>query len=106
MKPYQLLAMFLFPFFASCRQQVPEEPRISIFADHIVTAAQLKANGIIQRAFYSNGGRAPGEARLDAEGMQTMRALANNLVHLLHVTGGQPAPGRCDEPWTPMHFIR
>ena len=39
MKPYQLLAMFLFPFFASCRQQVPEEPRISIFADHIVTAA-------------------------------------------------------------------
>ena len=69
-------------------------------------AAQLKANGIIQRAFYSNGGRAPGEARLDAEGMQTMRALANNLAHLLHVTGGQPAPGRCDEPWTPMHFIR
>lgn len=51
-------------------------------------------------------GRAPGEARLDAEGMQTMRALANNLAHLLHATGGQPAPGRGDEPWTPMHFIR
>lgn len=51
-------------------------------------------------------GREPGQASLDAEGLQTMRALANNMAFLLKATGGVPAPGRGDEPWTPMHFIR
>ncbi len=51
-------------------------------------------------------GREPGQAALDAEGMQTMRALANNMAFLLKATGGVPAPGRGDEPWAPMHFIR
>lgn len=50
-------------------------------------------------------GLAPGEASLDAEGMQTMRTLADNMAWLLKATGGKPAPGS-DEPWTPMHFIR
>ena len=43
---------------------------------------------------------------LDAEGLQTMRTLANNMAWLLKSTGGRPAPGRGDEPWEPMHFIR
>ena len=51
-------------------------------------------------------GREPGQAALDTEGMQTLRALANNLAFLLKATGGTPAPGRGDEPWAPMHFIR
>ena len=51
-------------------------------------------------------GREPGQAALDAEGMQTMRALANNMAFLLKATGGVPAPGRGAEPWAPMHFIR
>jgi multimeric flavodoxin WrbA len=51
-------------------------------------------------------GREPGQASLDAEGLQTMRALANNMAFLLKATGGVPAPGRGDEPWMPMHFIR
>ena len=51
-------------------------------------------------------GREPGQAELDSEGMQTMRALANNMAFLLKATGGKPAPGRGDEPWDPMHFIR
>ena len=51
-------------------------------------------------------GRTPGEASLDAEGMQTMRTLANNMAFLLQSTGGKPAPGSGDEPWKPMHFIR
>ena len=51
-------------------------------------------------------GREPGQASLDAEGLQTMRALANNMAFLLKATGGVPAPGRGDEPWTPLHFIR
>lgn len=51
-------------------------------------------------------GREPGQAALDEEGMQTMRALANNMAWLLKSTGGKPAPGRGDEPWAGMHFIR
>lgn len=51
-------------------------------------------------------GRDTGQAALDAEGMQTMRALANNMAFLLKATGGVPAPGRGDEPWVPMRFIR
>ena len=38
--------------------------------------------------------------------MQTMRALANNLAHILKSTGGKPAPGRGDEPREATHFIR
>ena len=51
-------------------------------------------------------GREPGQASLDQEGLQTMRALAHNMAWLLKATGGKPAPGRGDEPWAPMHFIR
>lgn len=50
-------------------------------------------------------GREPGQASLDAEGMQTLRTLANNMAAMLRATGGKPAPGP-DEPWAPMHFIR
>ena len=52
-------------------------------------------------------GRSPGQAALDAEGMQTMRTLADNLAWLLKATGGKPAPGRDPgEAWAPTHFIR
>ena len=51
-------------------------------------------------------GAAPGQASLDTEGLQTMRALANNMAWLLKATGGKPAPGRADEPWRGMNFIR
>ncbi|MBP5218469.1 MAG: flavodoxin family protein [Bacteroidales bacterium] len=51
-------------------------------------------------------GREPGQASLDTEGLQTMRTLAGNLAWMLKVTGGKPAPGRGDDPWEPMHFIR
>ena len=51
-------------------------------------------------------GGAPGQAALDAEGLQTMRTLANNMAWLLKSTGGKPAPGRGDEPWAQMNFIR
>ena len=50
-------------------------------------------------------GREPGQAALDAEGMQTMRTLADNMAALLKATDGKPMPGS-DEPWAPMHFIR
>lgn len=51
-------------------------------------------------------GREAGQAALDLEGLQTMRALAHNMAWLLKATGGQKAPGRGEEPWIPTHFIR
>ena len=51
-------------------------------------------------------GREAGQAALDLEGLQTMRALAYNMAWLLKATGGQKAPGRGEEPWIPTHFIR
>lgn len=51
-------------------------------------------------------GREPGQAALDTEGLQTMRALANNMAFMLKSTSGKPFPGRLDEEWAPMHFIR
>ena len=52
-------------------------------------------------------GREPGEAALDAEGMQTMRTLGKNMAWVLknlHRDGAFPRPPQ--EEWTPMHFIR
>ena len=49
-------------------------------------------------------GRAPGEAALDTEGLQTMRMLARNLAWMVRSLKGTPHPER--EPWQPMHFIR
>ena len=53
-------------------------------------------------------GAGKGEVKQDAEGMQTMRTLANNLAWLLdkiHAEDGKPAPDR-DEPHTFTNFIR
>jgi multimeric flavodoxin WrbA len=52
-------------------------------------------------------GGAPGESAQDAEGMQTMRTLADNMAFLLkkiHVEGAPQYPER--EPWDKMSFIR
>lgn len=51
-------------------------------------------------------GMEAGDASLDKEGLQTVRALANNMAWLLKATNGKTAPGRADEPWEPTHFIR
>ena len=51
-------------------------------------------------------GREAGQAALDAEGLQTMRALAHNMAWMLKSTNGRRAPGRGSEEWAPMHFIR
>jgi multimeric flavodoxin WrbA len=52
-------------------------------------------------------GAGKGEVKLDTEGMQTMRTLADNMAWLLkkiHADVGPAYPER--EPWQPMHFIR
>ena len=52
-------------------------------------------------------GMAPGESTMDAEGLQTMRTLADNMAWLLrkiHTGDATDYPTR--EPWQPMNFIR
>ena len=49
-------------------------------------------------------GREPGEARRDAEGMQTMRTMALNMAWMVKQLSAETAPKY--EPWQGMHFIR
>lgn len=49
-------------------------------------------------------GRDPGEASLDAEGMQTMRSLAKNMAYVLKGLNGSPRPEY--EARQAMSFIR
>jgi multimeric flavodoxin WrbA len=52
-------------------------------------------------------GRAEGEAALDNEGMQTMRALGRNMAFLLKsIHSQEPVHYPDGEDWQPMHFIR
>ncbi|MBR1812031.1 MAG: flavodoxin family protein [Clostridia bacterium] len=53
-------------------------------------------------------GRAPGEAAQDAEGLQTMRTLARNMVFLMKsIALGKESFGLPErETWQPTHFIR
>ena len=53
-------------------------------------------------------GRAPGEAAQDAEGLQTMRVLARNMVFMLRsiALGKEKYDLPETEPWTPTNFIR
>ncbi|MCR4828011.1 MAG: flavodoxin family protein [Bacteroidales bacterium] len=52
-------------------------------------------------------GRAEGQAALDSEGMQTMRALGRNMAFLLkRIHLQEPVQYPESEPWEPMHFIR
>ena len=50
-------------------------------------------------------GAGKGEAKLDKEGMQTMRTLGNNMAWLLERIGDNPAPERDERPEF-MNFIR
>ena len=53
-------------------------------------------------------GREQGEAKEDAEGLQTMRALARNMTFLIKsIALGKEKFGLPEtEPWQPTHFIR
>ena len=53
-------------------------------------------------------GRLPGEATQDAEGLQTMRALARNMTFLMKsIALGKEKYGLPEkEPWQATHFIR
>lgn len=51
-------------------------------------------------------GREPGETRFDAEGMQTMRTLAQNMAWMIRQLSTGTANPPKYEPWQGTHFIR
>ncbi|MBQ6468969.1 MAG: flavodoxin family protein [Lachnospiraceae bacterium] len=69
-----------------------------------------KSSMAVATSIYWNSvhGRAPGDAAYDAEGLQTMRVLARNMVFLMKsIALGKEAFGLPEqEEWLPTHFIR
>lgn len=51
-------------------------------------------------------GLEPGQAQLDAEGMQTMRVMARNMAWMIKQFQSGTAPMPEMEPWEGTHFIR
>ena len=51
-------------------------------------------------------GLEPGEAQLDAEGMQTMRVMARNMAWMIKQFNTGTAQPPETEPWQSTHFIR
>ena len=51
-------------------------------------------------------GREPGETRLDGEGMQTMRTMAQNMAWMIRQLESGSAQAPKYEPWQGTHFIR
>ena len=61
---------------------------------------------VVTSQYWNIGyGRSQGQITQDAEGMQTMRTLANNMAAMLKATGGKPMPGS-DEIHQFTHFIK
>ena len=61
---------------------------------------------VVTSQYWNIGyGASQGQIAEDAEGMQTMRTLANNMAALLKATGGKPMPGS-DERHQFTNFIR
>ncbi len=59
--------------------------------------------------YWNNAfGREQGEVSQDAEGLQTMRTLARNMIFMMKsIALGKEQFGMPElEPWTPTHFIR
>ncbi len=66
---------------------------------------QLMSMPIVTSQYWNIAyGMQPGEVGADAEGLQTMRTLADNLAHLLRRLEGAPAPKRDEVTYT--NFIR
>ena len=61
---------------------------------------------VVTSQYWNIGyGQSQGQIAQDAEGMQTMRTLANNMAALLKATGGKPMPGP-SERTTFTNFIK
>lgn len=111
----QVLALIQRAFYAGAQVDNKPAAAVAVCRRGGATAAlqtlmmpfQLKNMPLVTSQYWNIVyGLAKGEAKLDVEGMQTMRQLGRNMAWLLKnkETAGVPAPQ--EEEWQPMHFIR
>lgn len=111
----QVLALIQRAFYAGAQVDNKPAAAVAVCRRGGATAAlqtlmmpfQLKNMPLVTSQYWNIVyGMNKGEAKLDVEGMQTMRQVARNMAWLLknNETSGIPAPQ--EEEWQPMHFIR
>jgi multimeric flavodoxin WrbA len=107
----QVLALIQRAFYAGAQVDNKPAAAVAVCRRGGATAAlqtlmmpfQLKNMPLVTSQYWNIVyGMNKGEAKLDVEGMQTMRQLARNMAWLLK----NNAPSPAKEEWQPMHFIR
>lgn len=111
----QLLALIQRTFYAGAQVDNKPAAAVAVCRRGGATAAlqtlmmpfQLKNMPLVTSQYWKIVyGMNKGDARLDVEGMQTMRQLARNLAWLLKNKESAAIPAPEEEEWQPMHFIR
>ncbi len=107
----QLLALVQRAFFAGAQVDNKPAAAVAVCRRGGATAAlqtmmmpfQLKNMPLVTSQYWNIVyGMEKGDAKLDVEGMQTMRQVGRNMAWLLKNEAAAPE----EEDWQPMHFIR
>ena len=111
----QVLALVQRAFFAGAKVDNKPAAAVAVCRRGGATAAlqtlmmpfQLKNMPLVTSQYWNIVyGMDKGEAKLDVEGMQTMRQVGRNMAWLLKNKEASRLQAPIEEPWQPMHFIR
>ena len=111
----QVLALVQRAFFAGANVDNKPAAAVAVCRRGGATAAlqtlmmpfQLKNMPLVTSQYWNIVyGMDKGEAKLDVEGMQTMRQVGRNMAWLLKNKEASGLQAPTEEPWQPMHFIR
>ena len=111
----QVLALVQRAFFAGANVDNKPAAAVAVCRRGGATAAlqtlmmpfQLKNMPLVTSQYWNIVyGMDKGEAKLDVEGMQTMRQVGRNMAWLLKNKEASRLKAPIEEPWQPMHFIR
>lgn len=111
----QVLALVQRAFFAGANVDNKPAAAVAVCRRGGATAAlqtlmmpfQLKNMPLVTSQYWNIVyGMNKGEAKLDVEGMQTMRQVGRNMAWLLKNKEASRLQAPIEEPWQPMHFIR
>ena len=111
----QVLALVQRAFFAGANVDNKPAAAVAVCRRGGATAAlqtlmmpfQLKNMPLVTSQYWNIVyGMNKGEAKLDVEGMQTMRQVGRNMAWLLKNKEASGLKAPIEEPWQPMHFIR
>ncbi len=111
----QVLALVQRAFFAGANVDNKPAAAVAVCRRGGATAAlqtlmmpfQLKNMPLVTSQYWNIVyGMDKGEAKLDVEGMQTMRQVGRNMAWLLKNKEASGLKAPIEEPWQPMHFIR